>query len=101
MQSQNFSGVLATGQTSGQVKADAAVNALVTVSGTWTGTLTLQGVDSQGNAYSISVTPTTSSTLAATITVNGAYTGSVRGFSFVQVLAGTITGSPLVTVAVG
>jgi hypothetical protein len=101
MQSQNFSGVLATGQTSGQVKCDAAALALITVTGSWTGALTLQGVDSQGNAYSIFVTPTTSSALAATITANGAFTANVRGFSYVQVLAGTITGSPLVTVTVG
>jgi hypothetical protein len=89
-----------TGTQCATVKAHDQATVLVTVSGTWTGTLQVRGVDGQLNAYSIGATPLvpTTGTQAATITANGAFSVVSHGWHFMQVCGASVaTGSPTVT----
>jgi hypothetical protein len=89
-------------QCSPQVQVANKLTVLVTVGPTtWTGTLQAQGIDAQGNVYNVAVTPTTSTTMQTTMTINGAYQATVHGFNYFQVCGATIaTGTANVTLGV-
>jgi hypothetical protein len=86
------------------VKTDGRHVVLVTVSGTWTGTLQVSGLDALGNKYSVSVLPTNSTnstTWVTTITTDNGYWAQSSGFNYVLVCGNTVaTGSPLVALNV-
>lgn len=98
----NANTALTGSQCTVQVIAASKIGALVTVGATsWTGTLQVYGVDAQGVLYPVGVTNAQTNAFAQTVTANGAYTASIRGFNYVEVCGNTIaTGTVTVTVAV-
>lgn len=67
-----------------------ATTVAIAITGTWSGTLQPE-VAVQGQAPATTqVTPTTSSTAASTITANGIYTTTVRGFDSFLLCGNTV-----------
>lgn len=68
----------------------------ISVSGTWTGTLGVQGTIQGQAAFTVQVTPSNSLTAQTSITANGAYVAGTAGFSTFQVCGPTSTGTAVI-----
>lgn len=64
--------------------------------GSWTGTIQPQASVAGQNAVNVPVTPSTSTTQQATVTANGAFWGSVSGYTTFLLCGASITGTATV-----
>ncbi len=72
---------------------------LITTSGTWTGTMSTEGLDYNGATVAVSSTSVPGGTAGTTFTTNGAYSANVAGFTAFRVRASAWTsGTALVTI---
>ncbi len=73
-----------------QIGADSQATVAMYVFGTWTGTLQPQGTIQGQAAFNVQISPSTATTLQSTITGNGAFVGSVAGYSTFQLCGNTV-----------
>ncbi len=90
---QSFGPYSLTGTGCASVSVNSRATAAFQVVGTWTGTIQPQASIAGQAAVNIPVSPSTSTTQAATVTANGAFYSNVSGYSFYTLCGASITGT--------